>query len=325
MKTRITEMLGIQFPIIQGGMMWVGRAEMAAAVSNAGGLGILTALTQPTPADLAGEIQRCRSLTDKPFGVNLTLLPSINPPPYAEYLDVIIQSGVKVLETAGNNPGEHIARAKAAGLIVIHKCVAIRHALKAQTLGVDAVSIDGFECAGHPGEDDVSGLVLIPLAARALDIPVIASGGIADGHGLAAALALGAEGVNMGTRFCATREAPIHDNIKRALVNASERDTRLIFRTLHNTARVLRNPISEEVVGIERKGGAKFEDIRHLVAGARGRAALEGGNADDGIVTAGQCVGLINDIPTCAELIQRMVRDCRASLDRARGYWGGEV
>jgi nitronate monooxygenase len=318
-------MLGIQFPIIQGGMMWVGRAEMAAAVSNAGGLGILTALTQPTPADLAGEIQRCRSLTDKPFGVNLTLLPSINPPPYAEYLDVIIQSGVKVLETAGNNPGEHIARAKAAGLIVIHKCVAIRHALKAQTLGVDAVSIDGFECAGHPGEDDVSGLVLIPLAARALDIPVIASGGIADGHGLAAALALGAEGVNMGTRFCATREAPIHDNIKRALVNASERDTRLIFRTLHNTARVLRNPISEEVVGIERKGGAKFEDIRHLVAGARGRAALEGGNADDGIVTAGQCVGLINDIPTCAELIQRMVRDCRASLDRARGYWGGEV
>ena len=317
MKTRITELLGIRYPIIQGGMMWVGRAEMAAAVSNAGGLGILTALTQPTPADLAREIERCRSMTDKPFGVNLTLLPSINPPPYAEYLDVIIESGVKVLETAGNNPGEHIARAKAAGIVVIHKCVAIRHALKAQALGVDAISIDGFECAGHPGEDDISGLVLIPLAARTLTIPVIASGGIADGRGLAAALALGAEGVNMGTRFCATVEAPIHANIKEALVGASERDTNLIFRTLHNTARVLKNPISDEVLSIERKGGAKFEDIRHLVAGARGRIALETGSADDGIVTAGQCVGLINDVPTCAELIERMVGECRMHLQNA--------
>ncbi|AYC34073.1 nitronate monooxygenase [Pseudomonas cavernae] len=317
MKTRITEMLGIQYPIIQGGMMWVGRAEMAAAVSNAGGLGVLTALTQPTPEDLAREIERCRSMTDKPFGVNLTLLPSINPPPYAKYLDVIIESGVKVLETAGNNPGEHIARAKAAGLKVIHKCVAVRHALKAQSLGVDAISIDGFECAGHPGEDDVSGLVLIPQAVSKLSIPVIASGGIADGRGMAAAMALGAEGVNMGTRFCATQEAPIHDNIKQALVAASERDTRLIFRTLHNTARVLRNAISEEVVSIERKGGAQFEDIRHLVAGARGRAALETGQPDDGIVTAGQCVGLINDVPTCAELLERMVAECRASLKAA--------
>lgn len=318
MKTRITELLGIRYPIIQGGMMWVGRAEMAAAVSNAGGLGILTALTQPTPEALAAEIERCRTLTDQPFGVNLTLLPSINPPPYEQYLDVIIASGVKVLETAGNNPGEYIARAKAAGMTVIHKCVAVRHALKAQSLGVDAVSIDGFECAGHPGEDDVPGLVLIPLAARRLQVPVIASGGIADGDGMAAALALGAEGVNMGTRFCATREAPIHENIKRALVGATERDTRLIFRTLHNTARVLRNPISEEVVSIEQRGNAKFEDIRHLVAGARGRAALESGASDDGIVTAGQCVGLIDDIPTCAELLERMVRDCRAALDRAR-------
>ena len=318
MKTRITELLGIRYPIIQGGMMWVGRAEMAAAVSNAGGLGILTALTQPTPEALATEIERCRTLTDQPFGVNLTLLPSINPPPYEQYLDVIIASGVKVLETAGNNPGEYIARAKAAGMTVIHKCVAVRHALKAQSLGVDAVSIDGFECAGHPGEDDVPGLVLIPLAARRLQVPVIASGGIADGDGMAAALALGAEGVNMGTRFCATREAPIHENIKRALVGATERDTRLIFRTLHNTARVLRNPISEEVVSIEQRGNAKFEDIRHLVAGARGRAALESGASDDGIVTAGQCVGLIDDIPTCAELLERMVRDCRAALDRAR-------
>ncbi|MFV3371283.1 NAD(P)H-dependent flavin oxidoreductase [Pseudomonas sp. NY15435] len=320
MKTRITEMLGIRYPIIQGGMMWVGRAEMAAAVSNAGGLGILTALTQPRPEDLAREIERCRSMTDKPFGVNLTLLPSINPPPYDQYLDVIIQGGVKILETAGNNPGEHIARAKAAGLKVIHKCVAIRHALKAQSLGVDAVSIDGFECAGHPGEDDVPGLVLIPLAARRLDIPVIASGGIADGRGLAAALALGAEGVNMGTRFCATREAPIHDNIKRALVDASERDTNLIFRSLHNTARVLKNAISDEVVSIERKGGAQFEDIRHLVTGARGRAALEAGQPHDGIVTAGQCVGLIDDVPTCAELIERMVAECRQHLRVAQAW-----
>ncbi|MBD9629630.1 NAD(P)H-dependent flavin oxidoreductase [Pseudomonas sp. PDM19] len=325
MKTRITELLGIRYPIIQGGMMWVGRAEMAAAVSNAGGLGILTALTQPTPEALGEEIERCRTLTDKPFGVNLTLLPSINPPPYERYLDVIIASGVKVLETAGNNPGEFIARAKAAGMTVIHKCVAVRHALKAQSLGVDAVSIDGFECAGHPGEDDVSGLVLIPLAARRLQVPVIASGGIADGEGMAAALALGAEGVNMGTRFCATQEAPIHENIKRALVGATERDTRLILRTLHNTARVLRNPISEEVVSIEKRGNAQFEDIRHLVAGARGRAALESGEADDGIVTAGQCVGLIDDIPSCAELLQRMVRDCRASLQRAQRYAGSEA
>ncbi|MFS2127109.1 NAD(P)H-dependent flavin oxidoreductase [Pseudomonas sp. Pseusp97] len=325
MKTRITELLGIRYPIIQGGMMWVGRAEMAAAVSNAGGLGILTALTQPTPEALGEEIERCRTLTDKPFGVNLTLLPSINPPPYEQYLDVIIASGVKVLETAGNNPGEYIARAKAAGMTVIHKCVAVRHALKAQSLGVDAVSIDGFECAGHPGEDDVPGLVLIPLAARRLQVPVIASGGIADGEGMAAALALGAEGVNMGTRFCATVEAPIHDNIKRALVGATERDTRLIFRTLHNTARVLRNPISEEVVSIEKRGGAQFEDIRHLVAGARGRAALESGEADDGIVTAGQCVGLIDDIPSCAELLERMVRECRASLQRAQRYAGSEA
>lgn len=325
MKTRITELLGIRYPIIQGGMMWVGRAEMAAAVSNAGGLGILTALTQPTPEALSEEIERCRTLTDQPFGVNLTLLPSINPPPYERYLDVIIASGVKVLETAGNNPGEFIARAKAAGMTVIHKCVAVRHALKAQSLGVDAVSIDGFECAGHPGEDDVSGLVLIPLAARRLQVPVIASGGIADGEGMAAALALGAEGVNMGTRFCATREAPIHENIKRALVGATERDTRLIFRTLHNTARVLRNPISEEVVSIEKRGNAQFEDIRHLVAGARGRAALESGAADDGIVTAGQCVGLIDDIPSCAELLERMVRDCRASLQRAQRYAGSEA
>lgn len=315
MKTRITEMLGIRYPIIQGGMMWVGRAELAAAVSNAGGLGIVTALTQPTPQALSAEIERCRALTDKPFGVNLTLLPSINPPPYEQYLDAIIEAGVPVLETAGNNPREFIAKAKAAGLKVIHKCVAVRHALSAERNGVDAVSIDGFECAGHPGEEDIPGLVLIPAAVRRLAIPVIASGGIADGRGLAAALALGAEGVNMGTRFCATREAPIHEAIKQALVNADERDTRLIFRSLRNTARVLRNAISEEVVGLERReGGVAFEELRPLVAGVRGRAALESGAVDDGIITAGQCVGLIDDIPSCAELLERMVGEAREHL-----------
>ncbi len=322
MKTRITELLGTRYPIIQGGMQWVGYAELAAAVSNAGGLGILTALTQPTPQALADEIRRCRAMTDKPFGVNLTLLPSINPPPYARYLDVIIESGVKVLETAGNNPKEHIARAKAAGMVVIHKCVAIRHALSAERLGVDAVSIDGFECAGHPGEDDVPGMVLIPLAARRLGIPVIASGGIADGRGMAAALVLGAEGVNMGTRFCATREAPIHPNVKERLVQASERDTNLIFRTLHNTARVLKNAVSDEVVTIERRGNAQFEDVKHLVAGVRGKAALTAGETDGGIISAGQCVGLIDDVPSCEELIQRMVAECREQLGVASRYVG---
>ena len=314
-KTRVSELLGTRYPIIQGGMMWVGTAEMAAPVSNAGGLGVLTALPQPTPEALAAEIIRCREMTDKPFGVNLTLLPSINPPPYEAYLDVVIDSGVKVLETAGNNPREFIAKAKAAGVKVVHKCVAVRHALSAERNGVDAVSIDGFECAGHPGEEDIGGLILIPLAARKLQIPVIASGGIGDGRGLAAALALGAEGINMGTRFCATREAPIHDHIKRALLDASERDTRLIFRSLKNTARVLRNAISEEVVATERRpGGCEFEDIRPLVAGARGKVALDSGEVDGGVITAGQVVGLIDDIPSCAELIERMVEECRERL-----------
>ena len=314
-KTRVSELLGTRYPIIQGGMMWVGTAEMAAPVSNAGGLGVLTALTQPTPEALAAEIIRCREMTDKPFGVNLTLLPSINPPPYEAYLDVVIDSGVKVLETAGNNPREFIAKAKAAGVKVVHKCVAVRHALSAERNGVDAVSIDGFECAGHPGEEDIGGLILIPLAARKLQIPVIASGGIGDGRGLAAALALGAEGINMGTRFCATREAPIHDHIKRALLDASERDTRLIFRSLKNTARVLRNAISEEVVATERRpGGCEFEDIRPVVAGARGKVALDSGEVDGGVITAGQVVGLIDDIPSCAELIERMVEECRERL-----------
>jgi nitronate monooxygenase len=299
-------------------MQWVGKADLAAAVSNAGGLGILTALTQPSPADLAREIGRTREMTDKPFGVNLTILPTIKPPPYREYLAAIIDGGVKILETAGNSPRDFIDRLKENGITVVHKCTTIRHALAAERIGVDIVSIDGFECAGHPGEDDVPGLVLIPLAARALKIPVVASGGIADGRGMAAALALGAEGINMGTRFLVSREAPVHHNIKQALVAASERDTRLMFRTMNNTTRVLRNAISEEVVATERRpGGCTFEEIRHLVAGTRGRDAFASGAVDGGVVAAGQVVGLIDDIPSCAELIERIVVDCRQHLRRA--------
>ncbi|WP_428313338.1 NAD(P)H-dependent flavin oxidoreductase [Hydrocarboniphaga sp.] len=318
MKTRVTELLGTRYPIVQGGMMWVGRAELASAVSNAGGLGVLTALTQPTPEALAQEIARCRSMTDQPFGVNLTILPSAKPPPYEAYLDVVIASGVKVLETAGNNPKEFIVKAKAAGVKIIHKCTAVRHALSAERNGVDAVSIDGFECAGHPGEDGIGGLILFALAARQVKIPLIASGAIADGRTMAAAFALGVEGVNMGTRFCATREAPIHDDIKQLLVDKNERDTNLIFRTLHNTGRVLKTEISDAVVAIEnRAGGCEFKDVQHLVAGAKGREALETGDASKGLIWAGQSVGLIDDIPSCAELIERMVAECREHLRTA--------
>jgi nitronate monooxygenase len=322
MKTRITEMFGIKYPIVQGGMMWVGRAELAAAVSNAGGLGILTALTQPDPEALRKEIARCREMTDKPFAVNLTILPSVKPPPYSEYLDAALESGIRIIETAGNNPKDFIERIHAVGGKVMHKCTAVRHALSSQRNGVDAISIDGFECAGHPGEDDIPGLILIPAAARALSIPIVASGGIADGRGMAAALALGAEGVNMGTRFCATVEAPIHENIKQALVDATERDTKLIFRTLRNTGRVLKNKISEEVVATEnRPGGCEFKDIQPLVSGARGRQALESGEVDSGLVWGGLCVGLINDIPTCEVLLERMVKECREELNRAQSYF----
>ncbi|MDM0048968.1 nitronate monooxygenase family protein [Variovorax sp. J22R115] len=322
MKTRVTELLGIRYPIIQGGMQWVGLAELASAVSNAGGLGILTALTQQTPDALRREIERTRGMTDRPFGVNLTILPALKPPPYAEYVQAIIDSGIKIVETAGNSPRDFIDQFKAHGIKVVHKCTSVRHALSAERNGVDAVSVDGFECAGHPGEDDVPGLVLLPIAARALRIPIIASGGIADGRGMAAALALGAEGVNMGTRFCVTQEAPIHYNIKQALVAASERDTKLMFRTMKNTARVFRNAISEEVVATEnRPGGCQFDDIRPLVVGVRGRAALESGEVNGGVVSAGQCIGLIDDVPTCAELLDRMVRECREHLDRSRAYF----
>lgn len=318
MKTRVTELLGIRYPIVQGGMQWVGHAELASAVSNAGGLGMVTALTQPTPDDLRAEIERTRAMTDQPFGVNLTILPSIHPPPYADYVQAILDMGVKIVETAGNSPKDFMARMKAHGITLVHKCTTVRHALSAERNGVDIVSIDGFECAGHPGEDDVAGLVLIPLAVRALKIPVIASGGIADGRGLAAALALGAEGVNMGTRFFATQEAPVHEHIKQALVGASERDTRLMFRTLRNTTRVLRNAVSDEVVATEqRPGGCSFDDIRHLVAGARGRDALRAGDVNGGVIAAGQVVGLIDDVPTCVDLIERMVAECRAQLHQA--------
>jgi nitronate monooxygenase len=271
LTTRITELLGIEHPIIQGGMMWVGRAELAAAVSNAGGLGILTALTQPTPDDLRREIDRCRSMTDKPFGVNLSILPSINPPPYAAYRRAIIESGVTIVETAGSKPQEHVEEFKSHGIKVIHKCTAVRHALSAERLGVDAISIDGFECAGHAGEDDIPGLVLIPAAADKVKIPIVASGGFGDGRGLAAALALGAEGINMGTRFCATSEAPIHTNIKQFLVDNDERSTNLIFRRFSNTGRVAKNSVSDKVVQISLRPEAVFEDIKPLVCGALGR------------------------------------------------------
>ncbi len=309
LKTRFTETFGIEHPIVQGGMQWVGRAELVAAVANAGGLGFITALTQPTPDDLRREIDRCRKLTDKPFGVNLTILPAITPPPYAEYRQAIIDGGVKIVETAGYKPQEHVDHFKEHGIKVIHKCTAVRHALSAERMGVDGISIDGLECAGHPGEDDVGGLILIAAAADKVKIPMIASGGFGDARGLVAALALGADGVNMGTRFMCTVESPIHQKVKEQIVANDERATNLIFRTMHNTARVAKNAVSDEVVAIERRGGAKFEDVKDLVAGARGRVVYEQGDPDHGIWSAGQVQGLIHDIPTCSELISRIVRE----------------
>jgi NAD(P)H-dependent flavin oxidoreductase YrpB (nitropropane dioxygenase family) len=308
-RTRFTELFGAEYPITQGGMMWVGRAELVSAVAEAGALGFLTALTQPTPDALRAEIARCRSMTDKPFGVNLTILPSIDPPPYEQYCAAIIDSGVTIVETAGSRPQQFVDQFKKHGVRVIHKCTSVRHALSAQRMGVDAISIDGFECAGHPGEDDVPGLVLIPAAVDKLTIPVLASGGFGDGRGLAAALALGADGVNMGTRFCATQEAPIHDNVKRAIVGNDERGTHLIFRSLHNTARVGKNTVSDEVVRILSQPGAQFEDVAHLVRGVKGRELLETGNMDTGLFWAGQVQGLIHDVPSVAELVNRIVGD----------------
>ncbi|MEX3689500.1 NAD(P)H-dependent flavin oxidoreductase [Paraburkholderia sp. BR14263] len=314
MKTRITELLGIRYPIVQGGMMWVGRAELAAAVSNAGALGTITALTQPTPEALSNEIGRVRSLTDQPFAVNLTILPTIKPVPYDEYVQAIVENGVKVVETAGRNPEPHMPAFKAAGIKVIHKCTSVRHALKAEALGCDAVSVDGFECAGHPGEDDVPNLILLPAAAAKLRIPMLASGGIADARGMVAALALGADGINMGTRFMATQEAPIHENVKRRLVENDERNTALIFRTLKNTSRIFRNSVAEKVLELEYKEGATFADLKPLVSGERGKRMYETGDTEDGTFPAGLAIGLIEDIPTCAELVSRMVAEARALI-----------
>ncbi|HEX7873674.1 MAG TPA: nitronate monooxygenase family protein [Sphingobium sp.] len=322
-KTRITELLGIEAPIVQGGMMWVGRAELAAAVSNAGGLGILTALTQPTPDDLRREIERCRTMTDKPFGVNLTILPSVSPPPYAEYRKAIIDSGIKIVETAGHKPQEHVDDFKAHGIIVLHKCTAVRHGVSAVKMGVDVISIDGFECAGHPGEDDIPGLILIPAAADQIKVPMLASGGFGDGRGLVAALALGAEGVNMGTRFCATKEAPIHENVKQFIVANDERATNLIFRKFKNTGRVGKNSISDKVVEISARHDAVFTDIQPFVSGAKGRVALETGDLDAGLVWAGQVQGLIHDVPTSAELIKRIVDEAEEIINgRLKSFVG---
>jgi nitronate monooxygenase len=308
MKTRITELFGIEHPIIQGGMHYVGFAELAAAVSNAGGLGIITGLTQKTPELLAREIARCREMTDKPFGVNLTFLPTFAKPPYPEYIRAIVEGGVRIVETAGRNPEPYMREMKAAGIRVIHKCTSVRHSLKAESIGCDAVSVDGFECGGHPGEDDVPNFILLPRAAEELKIPFVASGGMADGRSLVAALALGADGINMGTRFIATKEAPVHENVKRAIVAASELDTRLIMRSLRNTERVLNNKGVERVMQIEREKGAalKIEDIVEQVAGIYPKVMTEG-DMDAGAWSAGMVVGLIHDVPTCRELVDRIM------------------
>jgi NAD(P)H-dependent flavin oxidoreductase YrpB (nitropropane dioxygenase family) len=313
--TRFTEEFGVRHPVLCGGMTAVGTADLIAAVANAGALGFLTALTQPTPEALEAEIARCREMTDQPFGVNLTILPTIQPVPYDAYRDVIIASGVTVVETAGSNPAPHLPSFHAAGVKVIHKATSVRHAVKAQELGVDAVSIDGFECTGHPGEDDVPGLILIPRAADALHLPLIASGGIADGRGLVAALALGACAVNMGTRFVATREAPVHDNVKQQIVCNDERATQLVFRKFRNTARVARNAVSEEIAAIEAQDGTTFQEIAHLASGARGRqAVLTEGDVDGGVWWASQAQGLIYDVPTCADLVERIMSEAEALL-----------
>ncbi|SNR81001.1 NAD(P)H-dependent flavin oxidoreductase [Blastococcus mobilis] len=322
-RTTFTEMFGVEHPISCGGMTAVGTAQLIGAVANAGALGFLTALTQPTPEDLVKEIGRTRDLTDKPFGVNLTILPTIKPVPYEEYRQAIIESGITVVETAGANPGPHMEHFKSAGVKVVHKAVSVRHALKAQALGVDMISIDGFECAGHPGEDDVPGLVLIPAAVKALDIPVIASGGIATGAGLVAALALGAVGVNMGTRFMATDEAPVHDNVKQQIVRNTERDTVLVFREFGNTGRVVRNSVSEEIIELSRRPGATFDDVAHLASGVRGRErVLAGGDMEDGLWWASQAQGLIDDVASCEAVVSRIVADAETLIHDRLGIAG---
>ena len=308
-KTRITEMFGVETPLVMGGMTGVGYAELVAAVANAGALGFIVAHLFPTAEALLAEIQKTRELTDKPFGVNLTLLPSLNPIPYDEYRRAFIESGIKIVETAGRSPIDHLPDFKANGVKVIHKCTSVRHSVTAARLGVDVISIDGFECAGHPGEDDIGLIVLLPATVDAVDIPVIASGGMADGRSLVAALALGADGVNMGTRFMATKECKIHENVKAGIVQGTERDTLLINRTLRNTSRVAKNAIAEEVVKIQQDISKTIEDVRELVAGVRGRAnVLQGGDLDGGIWTVGQSQALIHDVPSCKELVDNIMR-----------------
>lgn len=311
MRTRFTALTGIEKPVMQGGMQWVGYAELAAAVSNAGGLGLVTALSQPTPDDLHAEIKRARELTDKPIGINLTTLPTINPPPYDEYRDAAIQAGIDVVETSGSNPAAFTRHYQDAGVTVIHKVTSVKHALKAAEAGVDAITVDGFECAGHPGEDDIPGLVLIPAVADRVDVPILAAGGIGDGRGLAAALALGADGVVMGTRFMATREARLHDRVKRRIVSNDEHETNLIFRELNNTARVARNSISDKVVEILGVGGV-FEDVRELVAGRRGKQVYETGDLDAGIWWAGLSQVFVHDVPSCHELLERIINEAES-------------
>ena len=321
MNTRITELFGIEHPIIQGGMHYVGYAELAAAVSNAGGLGIITGLTQKTPADLSAEIARCRDMTDKPFGVNLTFLPTVNAPDYPGYIKAIVDGGVRIVETAGRNPQPYLPALKDAGIKVIHKCTSVRHSLKAESIGCDAVSVDGFECGGHPGEDDIPNMILLPRAAEELKIPFVASGGMADGRSLVASLAMGAEGMNMGTRFIATKEAPVHENVKQAILAASELDTRLVMRPLRNTERVLKNAAAERLLEKEARLGDKleFSDIIEEVAGVYPRIMKEG-DMDAGVWSCGMVAGLIHDIPTCRELIDRIMVEATGLIeDRLAG------
>jgi nitronate monooxygenase len=315
LKTRITELFGIKHPVIQGGMQWVGYAGLVSAVSNAGALGILTALSQPTPEDLVKEIEKTKEMTDQPFGVNLTILPTINPPPYEEYAQAIVGSGVKIVETAGRSPEPFMELFNEYDVKVIHKCTSVRHALKAQAVGVSAITIDGFECAGHPGEDDIPSLVLLPQAVEALDVPVAGCGGFSDGKSLVAALALGGEAIVMGTRFMATKEAGVHQNVKDKMTEADELSTNLMFRTMHNTARVFKNSVSSEVVEIESTGTATFEDVKDLVAGQRGRVVFEEGDLEHGIWSAGISVARVKDIPTCEEMVSRLVTDAKNIID----------
>ena len=314
LKTRITELFGIERPIVQGGLMWIARAELAAAVGNAGGIGFMTALTFEDAEDLRAEIRKCREMTDKPFGINLTFLPSLRTIDYPAYIKVCIEEGIKFIETAGRNPEPYLDQLNSAGIKVVHNCTSVRHAIKAEKIGCDVVSIDGFEAAGHPGEDDVTSLILIPLTRDAIDIPIIASGGFADGRGLIGCLGLGADGMNMGTRFVATQEAPVHQNVKQALVNHGERDTRLIMRTLRNTERVLHNPIVDKVLDIESKGDTQIKDIAPYVSGLVGKEMLEDGEMGKGVLSAGQSMGLVRDIPTCQELFDRIMTEAEAII-----------